>query len=64
MQAIQAGTSVAAEMLGWEDRVGTLKAGRLADIIAVSGNPLEDISALERPQFVMLGGKVVRYPES
>jgi imidazolonepropionase-like amidohydrolase len=63
MQAIKAGTSVAAEMLGWNDRVGTLKAGKLADIIAVPGNPLEDISVLERPQFVMLGGKVVRRSE-
>ena len=63
MQAIKAGTSVAAEMLGWNDRVGTLKAGKLADIIAVPGNPLEDILVLERPQFVMLGGKVVRRSE-
>ncbi len=63
MQAIQAGTRVAAEMLRWDDRIGTLKAGKVADIIAVPGNPLEDLSVLERPQFVMLGGKVVRRPE-
>jgi len=46
-----------------DDRIGTLKAGKVADIIAVPGNPLEDLSVLERPQFVMLGGKVVRRPE-
>lgn len=63
MQAIKAGTSVAAEMLQWNARIGTLEEGKLADIIAVPGNPLEDISVLERPQFVMLGGKVVRRPE-
>ncbi len=63
MQAIQAGTRVGAEALGREDRVGTIEAGKLADLVAVAGDPLRDIAALERPVFVMLGGRVVRRPE-
>jgi imidazolonepropionase-like amidohydrolase len=62
MQAIQAGTRVGAELLGWEDRVGTIEPGMLADIIAVSGDPLEDLSELERVIFVMKGGAVVKAP--
>ena len=62
MAAIQAGTRVNAELLGWEDRVGTLEAGKLADLIAVAGDPLSDISELERVTFVMLGGEVVKAP--
>jgi imidazolonepropionase-like amidohydrolase len=63
MDAIRAGTSVAAEMLRWDDRIGSIKTGMLADIIAVSGNPLSNIATLEKPQFVMLGGKIIRRPE-
>jgi imidazolonepropionase-like amidohydrolase len=62
MQAIQAGTRVAAELLEWEDRVGTIEAGKLADIIAVAGDPLADIAELERVIFVMKGGEVVKAP--
>jgi imidazolonepropionase-like amidohydrolase len=61
-EAIQAGTRVGAELLGWNDRLGTLEAGKLADIIAVTGNPLEDISALEQVAFVMIGGKIAKNP--
>jgi len=61
MQAIQAGTRVAAELLMW-DSLGTIEQGQLADIIAVSGNPLEDITALEDVGFVMIDGKIVRLP--
>jgi len=62
MQAIQAGTRVNAELLRWDDRLGTIEVGKLADIIAVVGNPLEDMSALESVSFVMIGGKVVKRP--
>jgi len=62
MEAIQAGTRVGAELFGWEDRVGTIEVGKLADIVAVAGDPLEDISELERVIFVMKGGKVVKAP--
>ena len=62
MEAIQAGTRVGAEMLRWDDRLGTLETGKLADIIAVAGDPLSDISELERVTFVMIGGKVFKQP--
>jgi imidazolonepropionase-like amidohydrolase len=62
LAAIQAGTVNAAKLLGWEGRIGMLKAGCLADIVAVPGNPLEDISALEKVSFVMKGGAIQRRP--
>jgi imidazolonepropionase-like amidohydrolase len=58
LAAIQAGTLHAAKLLGWEGQIGTLKAGYFADAIAVEGDPLEDIGALERVSFVMKGGVV------
>ena len=60
MQAIQAATRVNAELLGMEQDLGTLEPGKLADLIAVAADPLEDLSELERVTFVMLGGEVVR----
>ncbi len=60
MQAIQAGTRVNAELLQWDDRVGSIEVGKLADIIAVPGDPLRDLSVLENVSFVMLDGSVVR----
>jgi len=63
MEAIQAGTRVNAEMLGWDDKLGTLAVGKLADIIAVPGNPLDDISLLEKVSFVMLGGRILKAPD-
>lgn len=63
MEAIQAGTRVNAELLEWDDRLGTIEAGKLADIIAVRGDPLVDISALERVSFVMIGGKIAKHPD-
>jgi len=59
-QAIQAATTVAAEMMGWQDRIGALEKGKFADIIAVSGDPLQDIAELQKVKFVMKGGQVVR----
>lgn len=60
LRAIQAGTIINAEALGWRDQIGTIQKGKYADIIAVSGDPLADITELERVKFVMKGGKVVR----
>jgi imidazolonepropionase-like amidohydrolase len=60
MAAIVAATSLNAEIMGWQDRVGSLVAGKLADIIAVPGDPLRDIAALERVGFVMKGGAIFR----
>jgi imidazolonepropionase-like amidohydrolase len=62
MQAIQAGTRVGAELLRWDDRLGTVEAGKLADLVAVTGNPLDDMKALERVDFVMIGGRVAKSP--
>ena len=60
MQAIQAATTQAAELLGWSDKVGSLQPGRYADLIAVDGDPLTDISRLEHVRFVLKGGEVVK----
>ncbi|HEY7388870.1 MAG TPA: amidohydrolase family protein [Bryobacteraceae bacterium] len=60
LRAIQAGTIVNAEALGWQDQVGTIEKGKYADVIAVSGDPLADITELQRVKFVMKGGNVVR----
>ena len=60
MQAIRTGTSVAAELLGWEDKLGTIEAGKWADLVAVSGDPLKDIKELENVKFVMKGGAVFK----
>jgi imidazolonepropionase-like amidohydrolase len=59
-QILQAATVNAAELLGWQDRIGSLEAGKLADIIATSGDPSADVSALNKVVFVMKGGEVVR----
>jgi imidazolonepropionase-like amidohydrolase len=60
MQAIQSATTSAATLLGWEDRVGALAPGLYADIVAVDGDPLRDITELERVKFVMKGGIVYK----
>ena len=59
-RAILAGTSVNAEVLGWKNQIGSIDKGKFADIIAVPGDPLADITELKRVRFVMKGGKIVR----
>ena len=59
-EAIRAATVNAAELLGWQDRVGALEAGKYADLIAVEGDPLVDVTVLQRVKFVMKGGTVVK----
>jgi imidazolonepropionase-like amidohydrolase len=60
MDAIRAATVTPAEMLGWSDRIGTVEAGKLADLVAVSGDPLANISELENVRFVMKEGVVYK----
>jgi imidazolonepropionase-like amidohydrolase len=60
MQAIRTGTATAAELLGWSDKAGTIEAGKWADLVAVSGDPLKDITELQRVKFVMKGGAVYK----
>jgi imidazolonepropionase-like amidohydrolase len=57
---LRAVTINAAELLGWQDRIGTVEAGKLADLVAVGGDPLSDVTELERVRFVMKGGDIVR----
>ncbi|GAC1429461.1 MAG: amidohydrolase family protein [Thermoanaerobaculia bacterium] len=60
MQALKSATIVAAQLMGWDDRIGTIESGKFADVIAVPGNPLNDITAMERVSFVMKDGSVVK----
>jgi imidazolonepropionase-like amidohydrolase len=60
LDAIQAATINAADLLGWSSKVGVLEPGHYADIVAVSGDPLSDVKVLESVKFVMKGGAVVR----
>jgi imidazolonepropionase-like amidohydrolase len=60
LEVVRAITTNAAEMLGLQDRIGTIEPGKFADIVAVAGDPIADIGQLERVQFVMKDGKVVR----
>jgi len=59
-RALQGATIVNAEALGWKDRVGSVEKGKYADLVAVSGDPLADITELQRVQLVMKGGHVIR----
>jgi imidazolonepropionase-like amidohydrolase len=63
MRAIQSATTVAAESLGLVGETGAVAPGYFADVIAVEGDPLEDISVLENVVFVMKGGRVYKSPE-
>jgi imidazolonepropionase-like amidohydrolase len=60
MSTIISATSLNAEIIGWQDRIGSIEKGKLADLIAVPGNPLQDITLLQRVGFVMKGGVVYR----
>jgi len=60
MQAIQAATSSAADLLGRTDQIGSVKLGKFADLVAVTGDPLKDVSLLENVQFVMKDGRVFK----
>jgi imidazolonepropionase-like amidohydrolase len=60
IEAIRTGTSTAAALLGWSDKTGTIEAGKWADLVAVSGDPLKDIAELQKVKFVMKGGAVYK----
>jgi imidazolonepropionase-like amidohydrolase len=60
MDAIAGATRIAADIIGWSDRAGTVSAGRFADLIAVAGDPLRDITELQRVAWVMKGGVVYK----
>ena len=58
-RVLQSGTMINAEALGWQDQIGSIEKGKYADLIAVSRDPLADISELQRVKFVMKGGKII-----
>lgn len=60
VRALQGGTIINAEALGWQDQIGSIDKGKYADLVAVSGDPLTDITELERVKFVMKAGKVIK----
>ena len=60
IEAIRAATANAADLMGWQDKVGSIQVGNYADVIAVSGDPVADVTELERVRFVMKGGVVVK----
>ena len=62
MQTIVAGTSNAARLLGWQERIGTLAPGKLADVVAVAGDPMQNVQTLETAVFVMKNGVVFKQP--
>jgi imidazolonepropionase-like amidohydrolase len=59
-QAIQSATITSSTMMGWQDKIGTIEKGKFADIVAVSGDPLQDITKLQRSKFVMKDGEIIR----
>jgi imidazolonepropionase-like amidohydrolase len=60
VRAIQSGTIVNAEVMGWHNEIGSITKGKFADLVAVSGDPVADITELQRVRFVMKGGAVIR----
>jgi len=63
MEAIRSATITASEMLGISDELGSVESGKLADLIAVEGNPIKDITALQKVVFVMKEGKIYKLPK-
>jgi len=59
-RAIQSGTIANAEVMGWQDRIGSIEKGKYADLIAIAGDPLADIAELQRVKLVMKGGRIIR----
>jgi imidazolonepropionase-like amidohydrolase len=59
-RALQGATIVNADALGWKDRIGSVEKGKYADLVAVAGDPLADITEVQRVKFVMKGGRVIR----
>jgi imidazolonepropionase-like amidohydrolase len=57
--ALQYATVVDSEMMGWQDQIGSLEKGKYVDIVAVAGDPLQDITEMQRVKYVMKGGKVI-----
>lgn len=64
LEAIRSATTVAAQLLGWQGKAGSIESGAWADLVAVSGDPLSDVSALSHIDWVMKAGRVVRSPET
>jgi len=60
LQAIRAATIEAAQLMGWQDRVGSIEVGKFADLVAVLGDPTADITELERVKFVMKAGHIFK----
>jgi imidazolonepropionase-like amidohydrolase len=60
LDVLRAITTNAAELLGWQDRIGAIEPGKFADLVAVAGDPLADITELERVRFVMKDGQLVK----
>lgn len=60
LEVIRAATLNAAELMGWQEDVGSVEVGKYADLIAVEGNPLTDIAILQHAEFVMKGGTIVK----
>jgi imidazolonepropionase-like amidohydrolase len=60
LEALRAATSSAADLMDWSDDIGAVDAGKFADLIAVQGDPIADITILQHVKFVMKGGRVVK----
>ncbi len=59
-RVLRSATMINAEALGWQDQIGSIEKGKFADLVAVSGDPISDITEVQRVKFVMKGGKIIR----